>query len=104
LSRKLIDLTGQTFNRLTVIKRAGKDEQKNALWLCKCSCSEENEKVVRGYSLMNGDVQSCGCLIEDWRNGLIDTDNEEDVTGVMKGLVNDLIEEIIFEKTGRKIL
>jgi hypothetical protein len=45
---KFIDLTGQTFNRLTVIEEAGKNKRGEALWLCKCSCQEEKEIIVRG--------------------------------------------------------
>jgi len=30
---KFIDLTGQRFGRLTVLKRVGSDKHKNALWL-----------------------------------------------------------------------
>ena len=33
-----IDLTGMKFGRLTVIERAGKTKQGNALWKCKCDC------------------------------------------------------------------
>lgn len=40
-----IDLTGMKFGRLTVIERAGKTKQGNALWKCKCDCG--NETIVR---------------------------------------------------------
>ena len=34
---KLIDLTGRTFERLTVIQRDfSKPNSKKAMWLCKC--------------------------------------------------------------------
>lgn len=59
---KFQDLTGLTFNRLTVIK---KDEDASKLhhrpyWLCRCECG--NEKIIAGLSLKNGGTQSCGCL------------------------------------------
>ncbi len=59
MGRKLIDLTGQRFGRLTIIKRM---ENKNGhpWWLCKCDCG--NEKCVSGDNLRNGSTQSCGCL------------------------------------------
>ena len=61
MGRKLIDLTGQKFGKLTVIslneevsKQKGKPH-----WNCKCECG--NEKVIYGKSLKNGSTTSCGC-------------------------------------------
>lgn len=61
---KRIDLTGQKFGRLTVIKDTGKkNNDKRALWLCKCNCG--NEVIISGKDLRNGNTQSCGCLQRD---------------------------------------
>ena len=57
---KPIDLTGKTFGRLTVIKRARNNKDGRTMWLCKCECG--NERVVLGKCLRNGHTQSCGCL------------------------------------------
>jgi len=61
--RKLVDLTGQVFGRLTVIKRVGTYKAPNGSsmpwWLCRCLCGRE--KTVLGMSLKNGDSKSCGC-------------------------------------------
>ena len=54
-----IDLTGQTFNRLTVIRRV-ENKGKNTMWLCKCSCG--NETIVSASNLKTGNTKSCGCL------------------------------------------
>jgi len=59
---KLIDLTGQKFGRLTVIKRVENDKWGAAYWLCKCNCELGKEFVVRGGHLRSGMVRSCGCL------------------------------------------
>lgn len=59
---KRIDLTGQRFGRLTVI-RYDHSEHDGAHWLCKCDCG--NEKVAAGYSLRSGKTKSCGCLNSD---------------------------------------
>ena len=59
----LIDITGQTFNYLTVIERVQKPEgikNRSAYWKCKCKCG--NETIVMGTNLRNGTVKSCGCL------------------------------------------
>ena len=56
---KFEDLTGKTFNRLTVIKRA-EIEKKEVYYLCKCICG--NEKIIRGKDLKYNKIKSCGCL------------------------------------------
>lgn len=56
---KIIDITGRTFSRLTVICQKGKLANKPA-WLCRCKCGKE--VVVRGSDLRGGKHRSCGCL------------------------------------------
>lgn len=55
-----IDLTGQKFGRLYVIKRAKNNKDGRTMWLCECDCG--NQRVVSGKCLRNGHTQSCGCL------------------------------------------
>lgn len=57
---KYIDLTGQKFGRLIVIKRDGNNKKREALWLCKCECGKFTK--TRTYSLKSGVTKSCGCL------------------------------------------
>jgi hypothetical protein len=57
---KCIDLTGQRFGRLTVVKRVGKVGMRNIKWLCLCDCG--NFKVIRRGCLKAGTTKSCGCL------------------------------------------
>lgn len=59
----LIDLTGQRFGRLTVIERAGNDNNGSPKWKCKCDCGVK--KVVYGSSLRKGETRSCGCLARE---------------------------------------
>ncbi len=60
--RKLRDLTGKKFNRLTVVERADGTD----LWRCKCDCG--NETITKGSRLLNQTTKSCGCLINEHRN------------------------------------
>jgi hypothetical protein len=32
------------------------------LYLCECSCIDKTQKLVAGFAMKNGSVQSCGCL------------------------------------------
>lgn len=56
------DLTGKTFNRLTVtdlvLANPGSGGQR--IWLCSCSCG--NTVEVPTASLVNANTKSCGCL------------------------------------------
>ncbi len=54
----LIDLSGQTFGELRVLKRHGSDNRGEASWRCLCSCGEE--AVVLGTNLRRGRSRSCG--------------------------------------------
>lgn len=56
---KLIDLTGQRFERLLVIERAG-SRKGQTMWRCRCDCG--NERVIQSSSLTGGRSRSCGCL------------------------------------------
>ena len=62
---RYIDLTGQKFGRLTVIKKveAHTKNKGRATWLCQCECG--NTKRVLGQNLRNGHVRSCGCLARE---------------------------------------
>lgn len=57
-----LNLVGQVFNRLTVIRQNGQDKFGQKLWLCVCSCKREKQCNVRGNALRRKTVQSCGCL------------------------------------------
>lgn len=54
-----IDLSGQKFGRLTVIKDSGRRVNKKVMWLCQCECG--NQVEVSGDNLKSGNTQSCGC-------------------------------------------
>jgi hypothetical protein len=54
------DLSGQTFGRLTVLRRVENDKHDKTRWLCRCECGTE---AVRSAHLMRkGESLSCGCL------------------------------------------
>jgi hypothetical protein len=56
---KVLDISGQTFGRLTVVSFIGLKNRK-AVWSCLCACG--NSKETLAASLKNGIAQSCGCL------------------------------------------
>lgn len=62
--RKINDLTGKVFGRLTVL-RQGQIKPMNGgtrvYWWCQCSCGAP-EKEISGIKLTTGRTKSCGCL------------------------------------------
>lgn len=55
-----LDLTGQRFGRLTVVRYSGSDSNYRTRWECKCDCG--NYKIVKTIDLTRGATRSCGCL------------------------------------------
>ena len=61
LRRRGNELTGERFERLTVLGEAlEKDRHGNVKWICRCSCG--NYLKVNANNLRHGNTQSCGCL------------------------------------------
>src|ERR1700722_1650389 len=55
-----MDLSGQTFGRLLVLRRGPTFSKSQASWHVRCECGAE--KIVRQVSLRGGISKSCGCL------------------------------------------
>ena len=55
----VIDLTGQRFGRLLVLRRDTYTDQQ-AYWVCQCDCGTITSVI--GGSLRRGLTRSCGCL------------------------------------------
>lgn len=56
-----IDLTGQRFGRLVVVKMVGVDNRGECTWECKCDCGNITHPI-KGSTLRLRKSQSCGCL------------------------------------------
>ena len=60
MGRKVIDMTGMRFGRLTVLELVPKSNDKARFkWLCRCDCG--TVKAIDGSKLRNGSTVSCGC-------------------------------------------
>lgn len=58
---RLVDLTGKTFGKLTVLRRDDVNNSQNKpKWICKCECG--NIVSIDGSSLKMNKTKSCGCL------------------------------------------
>lgn len=59
--RSAVELAGQRFGRLTVIKQqySLKMKTRKRTWLCACDCGEQS--LVATHALLRGLTSSCGC-------------------------------------------
>lgn len=65
-----LDLTGQSYGRLTVIKEHSERDtnykRPQIQWICKCSCG--NKILASTRTLREGHKKSCGCLFKNSLN------------------------------------
>lgn len=59
---KRIDLVGQKFSNLTVLKFSHLSKHRYAWWECQCICGNLTKSC--GYHLRKGFTKSCGCIRE----------------------------------------
>lgn len=72
---KRIDLTGQRFGRLTVIRKTDQRQNQCVVWECLCDCG--NVCFVSSDQLMrkgSGKKRSCGCLQKELHKAYIHGD------------------------------
>ena len=77
---RIKDLTGEKFNKLTVIKldyernkSQDTSKRKRIYWLCKCDCGNPTLISVDTSKIQSGHTKSCGCLKrEKAKNRIID--------------------------------
>jgi hypothetical protein len=61
LRKKIIDIAGQRFGRLTAIKQVSLGSRKvKGKWLFRCDCG--NEITIPAQAAKSGNTHSCGCL------------------------------------------
>lgn len=54
-----IDLTGQRFGSLTVVREVGTDSRHQVIWECQCDCGNVTQSTTG--ALRRGSKKSCGC-------------------------------------------
>lgn len=69
--KRFKDLTGHVFDKLTVVKYAGRKRLKSGTvcyWFCECECG--GSTLARSNNLLSGMHRSCGCLAESHKHPL----------------------------------
>ena len=78
--RKLEDITGEKFGRLTAVRRLPENILgSGAAWLCRCDCGKKIKSTV--HRLRRGNTKSCGCLKAD----RVRECRQQDLTGLRSG-------------------
>lgn len=80
-TKRKIDMTGEKYGRLTVVKEKPitdypNNKRKCVQWYCNCDCGTQNV-LVDGIQLRRGHVKSCGCYNKEMSM----TKNAVDITG-----------------------
>lgn len=55
-----VDITGQTYGRLTAVRDVGSGGKRGRLWEFRCSCGNTIARTID--PIRQGLIQSCGCL------------------------------------------
>lgn len=58
-AKRIQDIAGQRFGKLTALRRLDRRRGSSYLWLCRCDCGREIETTVN--ALRSGNTRSCGC-------------------------------------------
>lgn len=56
---RFIDLTGQVYGSLRILRYFGLNKHEQTMWTCLCKCG--NKTIVSTNSLRSGSVKTCGC-------------------------------------------
>lgn len=70
-----IDLKGETFGNLKVIRRVRNNHNRQPRWLCECKCG--NTYIAEGRYLKSGKTKSCGCIPRGAKSATAMTSREE---------------------------
>lgn len=76
--KRMCDLTGQRFGRLTALEPTEKRMRTSVVWRCQCDCG--NIAEVNASSLRSGGTKSCGCLKKE-SAARIGAEHRADITG-----------------------
>lgn len=81
--RKRLDLSGQRFSMLTVLRPAENVGGQTA-WVCRCDCGQET--VVRTAHLRSGHTKTCGHRTDDYLKTLRSETEQERYTSGVRGV------------------
>ena len=73
------DINGQRFGKLVAIKKIGIDSRRNAIWLCKCDCGNECQRIVADLTKKKN--HSCGCLANEHLKDMAKKNTTHGMTG-----------------------
>jgi len=79
---RLVNRIGKRYGRLEVLKRAKKNKDNHACWICRCDCGTIT--IVSSALLANGHTRSCGCLLIEVRKTRTESESERRKKSISK--------------------
>ena len=73
------NLTGQRFDKLTVLGLSARKSGRKSYWVCQCKCG--NKHLGRSDLLKSGKLRSCGCLKKEQDNINLNRTTHGDTVG-----------------------
>ena len=83
-----VDLIGQKFGHLIVLKKDASKIGGSAYWICRCDCG--NIISVRGNNLKTGNTTSCGCINSKGEHKIRKILNELEINFIQQKTFNNL--------------
>lgn len=80
MGRRILDIAGCKFGRLTALKIASSTRK----WVWECICECGNKIIVSGHNLRGGNTRSCGCLRVENAKRTIVVNGESTTHGMTK--------------------
>lgn len=88
---------GETFGRLTPIKRIS--ETGKACYLCQCSCG--NKANAFGTELLNGHIKSCGCFRKDNSKESMESIHKKGIEVLSEGFIDGTARHSLKQKLSK---
>lgn len=76
MDKRVTDITGKKFGKLTALRQVKVEGRNHAMWICRCDCG--NEMTTAGTTLRRGQSKSCGCTTNQFEGIQIKKMNLED--------------------------
>ena len=95
----LVKLKGKRFGKLLVLRRAGANKWKQALWLVRCDCGTRD--IVEGFILYSGPMKTCCWACSHPQRGMTYTHVPEYQS--YSAMKQRCLVSVCFEPSGRSV-
>lgn len=69
MGRPGVNMMGERYGKLLVLRRAPERRHRQFVWVCLCDCGRTVK--VKGHNLRSHKTRSCGCLLKETNGGTV---------------------------------